>query len=397
MYSEIYFIKNNIIIHIAFIKSLLKPCLITFLYLILSFVKTNVIFSILIISILYFTINNTNAQTAKYSNEFLSIGVGARSLGMGNSFISSVDDVTSGYWNPAGLTRLSSNIQVGAMHSEHFAGIAKYDYGALAAKIDSNSSLGVSFIRFGIDNIPNTIDLIDNNGNINYDRIKSFSAIDYAFLLSYARKLGIEGLSVGANAKIIRRTVGEFGSAWGFGIDAGVQYRYEKWMFATMARDVTSTFNAWSFTLSERVKEVFTLTGNEIPQNSLEITLPQWIIGVNRKEVLWEKFSVAGEVNFINTFDGMRNTLIKSDTWSMAPQAGIELGFKDFIYLRGGIGNFQKVKEARTLDKWVAQPNFGVGVRIKSFSIDYALTNITQSVGLYSNVFSLKLDINKRD
>lgn len=341
-------------------------------------------------------INTAFGQTAKYSNEFLSIGVGARSLGMGNAFISSVDDVTSGYWNPAGLMRISSNIQVAAMHAEHFAGIAKYDYGALAAKIDSNSSLGASFIRFGIDNIPNTIDLIDNNGNINYDRIKSFSAIDYAFLLSYARKLGIEGLNVGANAKIIRRTVGEFGSAWGFGLDAGAQYKFEKWMFALMARDITSTFNAWSFTLSDRVKEVFTLTGNEIPQNSLEITLPQWIIGINRKEIFAEKFSVTSEVNFVNTFDGMRNTLIKSNTWSMSPQAGIEFGFRDFIFLRAGIGNFQKVKEARTLDKWVAQPNFGVGVRIKSLSIDYALSNITQSVGLYSNIFSLKLDINKR-
>jgi hypothetical protein len=339
---------------------------------------------------------NTLAQTAKYSNEFLSIGVGARSLAMGNAFVSSVDDVTSGYWNPAGLNRINSNIQVAAMHSEHFAGIAKYDYGAIAAKIDSSSSLGVSFIRFGIDNIPNTIDLIDNNGNINYDRIKSFSAIDYAFLLSYARKIGPPGLSVGASAKIIHRTVGEFGSAWGFGIDAGAQYKYEKWAFAIMARDVTSTFNAWSFTLSDRVKEVFTLTGNEIPQNSLEITLPQWILGVNRKEVFWEKLSVAGEVNFINTFDGMRNTLIKSNTWSMSPQIGVELGFKDIIYLRGGIGNFQKVKEARTLDKWVAEPNFGVGIRIKSLSIDYALTNMSQSVGMYSNVFSLKLDINKR-
>jgi hypothetical protein len=346
---------------------------------------------------LFFNSSIVFSQTAKYSNEFLSIGVGARSLGMGNAFISSVDDVTSGYWNPSGLTRLNSNIQVAAMHSEHFAGIAKFDYGAVAAKVDSNSSLGVSFIRFGIDNIPNTIDLIDNNGNINYDRIKSFSAIDYAFIMSYARKLGIEGLSVGANAKIIRRTIGEFGSAWGFGIDAGAQYRYEKWIFALMARDVTSTFNAWSFTLSDRVKEVFTLTGNEIPQNSLEITLPQWIIGVNRKEIFMEKFSVAGEVNFVNTFDGMRNTLIKSNTWSMSPQAGLELGFKDFVFLRAGIGNFQKVKEARTLDKWIAQPNFGIGVRIKSLSIDYALTNITQSVGLYSNVFSLKLDINKRN
>ncbi len=395
MYSEIYFIKNNIINQIALIKSFLMPCSVLILFVTLSIVKKNIFQIIIAVSGFIFFLNPVFAQTAKYSNEFLAIGVGARSLGMGSAFISSVDDVTSGYWNPAGLTKINSNLQVAAMHSEHFAGIVKYDYGAIAAKIDSNSSMAASFIRSGIDNIPNTIDLIDNNGNINYDRIKSFSAIDYAFLLSYARKLGIEGLSVGANAKIIRRTIGEFGSAWGFGLDAGAQYKYDKWTFAIMARDITSTFNAWSFTLSDRVKEVFTLTGNEIPQNSLEITLPQWIIGVNRKEVLWEKFSIAGEINLINTFDKMRNTLIKSNTWSLSPYTGFEIGFNEFIFIRAGIGNFQKVKEARTLDKWVAQPNFGIGVKIKSFSIDYALSNITQSVGLYSNVFSLKMDINK--
>ena len=43
------------------------------------------------------------------------------------------------------------------------------------------------------------------------------------------------------------------------------------------------------------------------------------------------------------------------------------------------------------------QPNIGVGVKIKALTIDYALTDIgDQSVALYSNVFSLKLDINKQ-
>ena len=104
----------------------------------------------------------SKAQDApKYSNEFLAIGVGARALGMGSAYTSAVNDVTAGYWNPAGLLGVTGDLQVGVMHSEYFAGIAKYDYVGIAKPIDSMSTIGFTFVRFGIDNIPNTIDLID--------------------------------------------------------------------------------------------------------------------------------------------------------------------------------------------------------------------------------------------
>ena len=109
---------------------------------------------------------SASAQDApKYSNEFLTIGVGAQALGMGQAITANIQDVNAAYWNPAGLLGVKSDLQVGAMHSEFFAGIAKYDHIGLAKTIDSNSVIGISFIRFGVDNIPNTTDLIDNNGN----------------------------------------------------------------------------------------------------------------------------------------------------------------------------------------------------------------------------------------
>ena len=43
------------------------------------------------------------------------------------------------------------------------------------------------------------------------------------------------------------------------------------------------------------------------------------------------------------------------------------------------------------------QPNIGIGLKIKSLSLDYALTDIgDNSVALYSNIFSLKFDLFKR-
>src|SRR5574344_1446221 len=105
------------------------------------------------------------AQVAKYSNAFLTLGVGARSFAMGNTQAAIVEDVTSGYWNPAGLSRMKPKAQFAFMHAEYFAGISKYDYAAIGYNINKNSAVGLTFIRFGTDNIPNTTDLIDNQGN----------------------------------------------------------------------------------------------------------------------------------------------------------------------------------------------------------------------------------------
>lgn len=346
------------------------------------------------------SIDNGFGQSApKYSNEFLAIGVGARALAMSNATVAGVSDVTSGYWNPAGILGIQSNSQIGLMHAEYFASIAKYDYAAMAGRIDSVSSFGVSVIRFAVDDIPNTTQLIDAGGNIDYNRISTFSAQDYAFLFSYARKSPIAGLNYGANAKIIRRKVGDFAGAWGFGIDAGGQYAWKGWKFGAVIRDVTSTFNAWSFNLPQDMKDVFAATGNEIPSNSLELTLPRLVFGASKKITLdkKEKFTLAGELDFVNTFDGKRNVIVRTNVWSMEPMLGVEAGFKNIIFLRGGIGNIQKAKDVFGKDVTTFQPNIGIGLRIKSLTIDYALTDIgDQSVALYSNIFSLKLDINKK-
>jgi len=336
-----------------------------------------------------------NEPVRKYSNEFLAIGVGARALGMSGAFVSAVSDATSGYWNPAGLTGISGKFQVALMHSEYFAGIAKYDYGSIATRIDKKSVIGVSVIRFGVDDIPDTSELIDANGNINYDRITSFSAADYGFILSYARQIK-EGLSFGVNAKVVHRKVGDFAKSYGFGLDAGIQYNKGKWRLAAMARDVSSTFNAWSYNLSQSQRDAFNKTGNVIPSNSLEITTPTLTLGAARNFTLGKKFTLLAELDLQTTFDGMRNTIIRDKTFSMSPVFGFEAGYKNIIFLRGGVGNMQTMLNDEGTGRVTSvQPNLGLGLKIRGIMIDYALTDIgDQSTALYSNVFSLRFDIN---
>jgi len=344
----------------------------------------------------FFTLGQVTAP--KYSNEFLSIGVGARSLGMSNSVISNVSDGTSAYWNPAGLLKIQDKYEVSLMHSEYFAGIANYDFIGFAMPIDSISHMSVSIIRFGIDDIPDTRFLYDANGAINYDNIRFFSAADYAFIFSYARELSIlGGFSVGANFKVVHRKVGDFANAWGFGLDAGAQKMIGKWQFGVMLRDITGTFNAWSHN-TELVEDVYALTGNIIPVSSLEVTLPRAIFGISHKFDFGNKIGLLTSVDFETTFDGKRNVALKSDFVSIAPSVGMEMDYSKIAFLRLGVGKFQQYKDFHNTTAISWQPNFGLGVKIKSLRIDYAMTDFSDNAeALYSHVFSLAVGLNDKN
>ena len=343
-----------------------------------------------------FLANNLLGQTSapKFSNEFLSIGVGARAIGMANSVVANVDDVTAGYWNPAGLLDIQSKYEFSLMHAEYFAGIAKYDYAAFATPIDSSNHLAFSIIRFGVDDIPDTRFLYDANGVINYDNIRFFSAADYAFLVSYARRLKwLNGLKLGGNFKVIHRNVGTFAQAWGFGLDFGAQLSLKKWMFGLMLRDAVSTFNAWTHS-SELVADIYTQTGNEIPKNSVEITLPKLLLGVSRGVAFGERFGLLSSLDLDFTFDGKRNVPIKTDPISIDPHLGFEFDYVQTVFVRAGVGSFQQIKDFDGTKSTSFQPNFGIGAKVKQLTVNYALTDIgDQSESLYSHIFSIKVSL----
>jgi len=352
--------------------------------------------SLFLISFSFYSILSLGQVTApKYSNEFLSIGVGARSLGMSNSVVSNVSDGTSSYWNPAGLLSIQDKYEISLMHSEYFAGIANYDFIGFAMPIDNLSHMSFSVIRFGIDDIPDTRFLYDANGAINYDNIQFFSAADYAFIFSYARKLNVlGGIRVGGNFKVVHRKVGEFANSWGFGLDAGAQKILGKWQFGLMLRDVTGTFNAWSHN-SDLVEDVYILTGNVIPISSLEVTLPRMILGATRNFSFGEKIGFMVSMDLEMTFDGKRNVAMKNDFASISPMVGLELDYSKIAFLRLGAGKFQEVKDFNnsTMTSW--QPNFGLGVKIKKLRVDYAMTDFSDNAeALYSHVFSISFGLN---
>jgi len=364
---------------------------------------------ICVLAVVCLLVSNASAQFRKYSNEFLNIGAGARGLGMGGAQVASVADATAGYWNPAGLTEIKEHPVASLMHAEYFAGIGKYDYASIAMPLDNPTvvtrSLGFSLIRFAVDDIPNTLFLVEPDGSVNYNNIRSFSSADYALLVSYGQVIFSDEnrtFSFGANAKVVHRSVGSFAKAWGLGIDAGLQYRTSRFNVGLMAKDVTTTFNAWNFSFTDKEKEVLYLTNNDIPVKSTELTAPRLVLGASYFAELSENLGLNAELNMDLSFDGKRNVLFSSSTVNMDPRAGVELEYKKQLFGRLGVYNFQqgmKDGDSTNLKKvWIYQPGLGVGFKLKNVEIDYAFTNLAnQSNPLYTHIFSLKFNLVRKE
>jgi hypothetical protein len=334
-----------------------------------------------------------NAQAFRnYSNEFLNIGVDAAALGMSKAVVATTNNVNAIYWNPAGLVGIE-DYQGSLMYASYFAGIANYNYAAFAMPIDKNSALGVSVIRFGVDDILNTTELIDSNGNIDFNRISLFSAADYAFNVAYARNLIFKDLKIGVNAKVVRRIIGDFATSWGFGFDAGLQFERNDWYFGLMIRDITTTYNTWAIDEDEfnKIQNAIPGQNQELPETT-EITKPKIQLGVAKNWKIGRFFNLQSEVDLNIRFE-QTNDIFSSSIASIDPAVGFQLDYDKLVYLRLGVGNFQYITEFDNSKTLSTQPNFGLGFNYKGIQIDYALTNIG-SIGnaQYSNIFSVTVD-----
>ena len=124
--------------------------------------------------------------------------------------------------------------------------------------------------------------MIDNEGNVDYNRIELFSTVLIVkFLFSYTKKDFFKGFDVGGNTKIIYRQIGGFTKSWGFGFDISTQKELGRWKTAACMRTLTSTYNSWVFNM-EQFEEIYNQTENELPENSTELTLPSVQTGIAR-------------------------------------------------------------------------------------------------------------------
>ncbi len=318
------------------------------------------------------------AGSGKYAGEFLAIGVGGRALGMGGAAVALTADATAGFWNPANLARIDYP-QIVLMHNEQFGSLLNHDYGAVAIPFGPYTSLGLSVIRLGIDDIADTRAAgVDANGNLTYDplqfsrvdpsRVTYFNAADWAFLFTYARRAG-PGFSYGANLKYIRRELGD-NSANGIGVDVGVWYRATDDLFlGATVQDVTTTFLAWD-------------TGtNELISPTVKVG------GAYQIAALGGRFVPALDVDV--RFENRGSTsMVHVGPVSADLHSGVEYQFKNLLFLRAGYSD-------------VKQLTLGAGLRFPKLAIDYSFAKFGSQNDIgdshrISILFTLETDQFKR-
>lgn len=349
-------------------------------------------------SLLFFVFlcaTNFRAQdlNPKYANEYLNMGVGADALGMGSAVVGQTSGVLAGVWNPAGLSQQVQQTEIAGMHAAYFGGIAAQDYIGVSRKLNGNNVVSLNMLRLGIDNIYNTTQLIDNNGNIDYSQLQQFNAADYAFIGSLARPTRVKNLTMGFSAKVLYRHIGDFAKAIGFGLDAGLQYKpTNNLSFGLMLRDATSTFSVWTYDLSAEMQATLLETNNELPQNGVEQMLPRLILGSSGSwPITAKKLRIGGEIDLELTTDGPRNTLLSGSVFSLDQRAGLFVQYDEKLVFRTGLSQLQYYTDLSSVQKLSMQPHMGVGLALKQWQIDYAFTRLGLGGSAYfTHLFSFK-------
>jgi len=312
----------------------------------------------LYVVILALLVNSTvfpQVVIGKYAGEFMAIGVGGRPLGMGGAYTALANDVTAGYYNPAGLIRINYP-QISLMHDERFGNLVNYDYAGVALPYGSDMSFGLSVMRLGVDGIPDTRKaLYDANGDgildikddkLDYSKISEFSNQDWAFYLTFAKRYS-DNLSFGANVKVITRKLAEE-SATGIGFDLGAIYQpMDRLLLGANIQDITTTVVAWS-------------TGRT------ELVTPTLKVGAAYQiDLLGGKISPA--LDFDVRFENRRYaSQFNVGPVSFDPHVGLEYNFRDLFAVRAGYND-------------VKQFTIGAGVKLPKLNIDYSFARFNMS------------------
>ncbi len=220
-----------------------------------------------IVTVIAFCTVTIQSVDARYTADFLTLGVGARALAMGGAGTALSDNAYAPYWNPAGLGQLT-RYEVSFMHSTLNGGDA-YDFVSFVVPLANHDSqdkrhplknrgaIGVSWLRVGVDDIPITsLPVVSRPvGPTNRPEVVgSFNNTDNAFLFAQGWRLptlyGIN-LRLGGTLKLLYMSGYRSTNAIGGGADIGLvamtnPEKSHQLMLGLQASDVFTTKLYWN-------------------------------------------------------------------------------------------------------------------------------------------------------
>jgi hypothetical protein len=276
-------------------------------------------------------------DAAKYAGEAFTLGAGARPLAMGGAYIALADDPTAVYYNPAGLVLLHSR-QIALLHSETFGSLLNHDFAAYAQPVKigiRSGAVGIGVYRVGGGGIKLTEWDADRGRPV---VVSEESHYDYQTSVAAGVRFS-SALSAGLAAKVIVRSLAQ-NSAWGLGMDLGMQYRLAPgFRVGATLRDLTSTFLSYDNGTKESIYPSLR-TGLALTRDVDQFT-----------------FTAVTDGDFL--FEGRKEAAqISAGGISLDTHAGLEVGYANILFFRGGAD--------------VGRLTLGVGVAFNRFRLDGA-------------------------
>lgn len=306
---------------------------------------------------------------------FLEIGPGGPASALGGAFVSVANDATTLYWNPGGAASFTKN-EVAIFHANWIAE-TKYDYAALVIPLAGIGSLGLSFTSLSIgDEKVRTVEQPEGTGEF-------YNAGDIAIGLSYARNL-TDRFSIGFTLKYIQQTIWHE-SANAIALDAGTTFRTDLLNGMVIGASISN------FGTKMKMEGRDTRTFGRVDVNKLgsdekvpfNLEMDSWDlpllfqIGISTNIFKNDNFRVLTSVDALHPSNNYESV-----------NAGIEVAYKEFLFLRGGYRNmFLRDAEGGL--------SFGIGLNSKLlFSEDFVRFDYAfRDFGRLKNVHMLSVDI----
>jgi hypothetical protein len=319
---------------------------------------------------------NFNSDVSKKGTTaapFLSIGQSARAIGMGSAFVGVVNDVSSIYWNPAGLTK-TQGVNVTFDHTLWIADI-KYNYLAASYNLGDLGTIGFSYTGSNIGEMNvTTISQPEGTG-------ETFSSTQAAISLAYAIQL-TENFSIGFSPKFIYESIWRM-NASAFALDLGVQY-------VTPFDDAILAMSISNFGTSMQLLGNSNLVLHDLdPVNSGNNgDIPAYL--ETNSWALPLTFRVGVAYNPVQT--DMHRLTVAADAMHPSDNyesinLGTEYAYNDFVFIRGGF---------KSLFLETSEETFSFGFGVKQLLMDNVALKIDyayQDFGRFSDIQKFTLSV----